>query len=192
VKIDEVIAKIESKGVIIREIQRDVDVRQLTDFDASFLTERIYRVSVNEMSVEIKEEELNFPLSKNYSFDFIKEDIAEADFAVVAEIEGVIVGFATVIYKEWNNRAILTGLFVLPKIKRKGVGRTLVEAAIDYAKAKSARCLFVETQNINYPAIRFYRKMKFEFCGFDTALYNPADVYSGEIAFYFCKNLLNE
>lgn len=190
-KIVEKIATVDSKRVIIRQMQRESDVKQLTDFDASFSTEYIFTVFVNEISVEIKEESLPIPVYKNYSFDLIKQDIVQADFAVVAEIEKSIVGFATVIYREWNNQVVLTGLFVLPEAKGKGIGRALVEAAIDYAKAKSARCLIVETQNINYPAIQFYRKMKFEFCGFDTALYNPADISSNEIAFYFCKNLLN-
>lgn len=190
-KIVEKIATVDSKRVIIRQMQRESDVKQLTDFNASFSTEYIFTVFVNEISVEIKEESLPIPVYKNYSFDLIKQDIVQADFAVVAEIEKSIVGFATVIYREWNNQVVLTGLFVLPEAKGKGIGRALVEAAIDYAKAKSARCLIVETQNINYPAIQFYRKMKFEFCGFDTALYNPADISSNEIAFYFCKNLLN-
>lgn len=189
--VEKIAETVDSKRIIVREMQREIDVNQLSDFDASFSTEHIYTAFVSEISVEIKQEKLAVPLSKSYSFEFIKKDIAQADFAVVAEIEKSIVGFATVIYREWNNQAVLTGLFVLPEAKGKGIGRALVEAAIDYAKAKSARCLFVETQNINFPAIRFYRKMKFEFCGFDTALYNPADISSNEIAFYFCKNLFN-
>lgn len=177
--------------MIIREMQPEVDLKRLSDFDASFSTEYIYRLLIKEMSVEIKEEKLAAPLHKTYSLDFIKQDIAEAEFAVVAEIKETIAGFATAKYEEWNNRAVLTGIFVATENKGKGIGRTLIEAAIDYAKTKSARCLFVETQNINYPAIQFYRKMSFEFCGFDTALYNSANI-PNEIALYFCKNLSNE
>lgn len=178
--------------MIIREIRREIDSKRLSDFDASFSTDRIYRIAVNEMSVEIKEEKLAAPFQKTYPFDFIKNDIDEADYAVVAEIEETIAGFATVKYEAWNNRAVLTGIFVAPESKGKGVGRALVDVAIDFAKTKSARCLFVETQNVNYPAIQFYRKVGFEFCGFDSALYNPTEISSGEIAFYFCKILSNE
>ena len=127
-----------------------------------------------------------------YPFDLIKKDIDEADYTVVAEIDEIIAGFATVKYKEWNNRAVLTGIFVLPESKGKGVGRALIKAAINFAKTKSARCLWAETQNINHPAIQFYRRNGFEFCGFDNALYNPADISTDETAFYFCKIITRE
>ncbi|MEP6902342.1 MAG: GNAT family N-acetyltransferase [Actinomycetota bacterium] len=178
--------------MITRKIQRELDGKCLSVFDASFSTEYVYRVTVNEMAVEITEEKLAAAFQKAYPFEFIKKDIDEADYAVVAEIEETIAGFASVKYEDWNNRARLTGIFVAPESKGKGIGRALVESVIDFAKTKSARCLFVETQNVNYPAIRFYRKLGFEFCGFDSTLYNPAEVSAGEIAFYFCKILSNE
>jgi ribosomal protein S18 acetylase RimI-like enzyme len=176
----------------IREIQRKMDGEQLSDFDASFSNEYVYRVAVDKMSVEISEEKLAIPFCKTYSFDSIKKDIDEADYAIVAEIDAIIAGFATVKYEEWNNRAVLTGIFVASESRGKGVGRALIESAIKFARTESARCLFVETQNVNYPAIQFYRKLGFEFCGFDRALYNPADVSADETAFYFRKILTRE
>jgi RimJ/RimL family protein N-acetyltransferase len=175
--------------MIIREMQREIDGERLADFDASFSTEYIYRVTVDKMSVEITEEKLDVPFQKTYPFDLIKKDIDGADYAVVAEIDKIIAGFASVKYEEWNNRACLTGIFVVAESKGKGVGHALAEAAKNFAKTKSARCLWAETQNVNYPAIQFYRKNGFEFCGFDNALYNPADVSPEETAFYFRKLL---
>ena len=175
--------------MIVREMKRQIDVEKLADFDASFSTDRIYRVSVKEISLEIIEQKLAEPLHKSYSLDSIKNDIAEADYTVIAEDENVIAGLATVKYEAWNNRAVLTGIFVAAQFRGKRLGQTLIESIENYAQTKQARCLFVETQNVNYPAIRFYRKSGFEFCGFDTSLYNPADVLPGETAFYFCKQL---
>lgn len=175
--------------MIVRKMQLEIDGEHLYDFDTSFSTEYFYRITVNKMSVDITEEKLDFPFEKTYLSDSVRKDIDEADYAAVAEIDEIIVGFATAKYEDWNNRAVLTGIFVAAESKGQGVGRALVDAAIHYAKLKSARCLFVETQNVNYPAIQFYRKIGFEFCGFDTSLYNPADVSINETAFYFCKNL---
>lgn len=170
-------------------MQREIDAERLIIFDASFSTENIYRIVVDKMSVKITEEKLDIPFKKTYPFDSIKKDIYEADYGVVAEIDEKIAGFATVKFEEWNNRAILTGIFVAAEFRGKGLGRVLFDAAIDYSKTKRARCLFVETQNVNYPAIQFYRKVGFDFCGFDSRLYNPAEVFGEEIAFYFCKDL---
>lgn len=175
--------------MIVREMQPEIDDERLDGFEASFTTGYVYRVEVDKMSVEIIEEKLAAPFYKTYTFDSIKNDIAEADFAVVVEIEKAIAGFATVKYEAWNNRAVLSGIFVALEFRGKNIGQSLVEAAINYAKAKRARCLFVETQNVNYPAIQFYLKMNFEFCGFDRALYKPFEVSPDETAFYFCKNL---
>ena len=178
--------------MIVREMQRKIDGERLIHFDFSFSAERVYRVAIDKMSVEIIEEIPDSPFQKSYQSDVVKKDIHEADYAVVAEDENIIAGFATVKFETWNNRAVLTGIFVAPEFQGKGVGKALIDAAIDYAKAKSARCLFAETQSINYPAIQFYRKIGFEFCGFDSRLYNPADVSADETAFYFCKNLTGE
>jgi GNAT superfamily N-acetyltransferase len=173
-------------------MQREIDGERLADFDASFSTEYVYRVAVDKMSVKIVEEKLVVPFQKTYPFDSIKKDIDGADYAVIAEIDKIIAGFATVKYEEWNNRAILTGIFVARESKGNGVGRALVGAAANFAKTKSARCLWAETQNVNRPAIQFYLKIGFEFCGFDSALYNPADVSPGETAFYFRKIITRE
>lgn len=176
-----------SDQAIIRPIFWKNDGKQLSDFDASFSTERIYRVSVNEMSVEITEGSLNVPFRKTYRLDCVRDDVEAADYAVAAEISGVVVGFATVKYEEWNKRAVLSNLYVDRESRGKGVGRLLIDAVIDYAKTTPARCLWLETQNVNYPAIQFYTGVGFQLCGFDSALYDPADVSSDETALYFCR-----
>ena len=173
-------------------MQRESDILQLSDFDTSFSTEYVYRISISGMSVEITKEKLDVPFQKTYQFDFIKNDIVEADFSIVAEIEGAIVGFATAKYMDWNKRISLTGIFVSSDSKGKGVGRALINSVLEYARTTKARCLWTETQNVNYPAIQFYTKIGLEFCGFDKSLYNPADVSLDETAFYFCLSINRE
>ena len=51
--------------MIIRELNWERDGKSLTEFDASFTTEYIYRPTVGEMSFELTREELNIPLHKN-------------------------------------------------------------------------------------------------------------------------------
>jgi len=175
--------------MVIRATSWPADKEQLINFDASFSTEYIYRVLLNGLSVEILEEKLPTPLRKTYPLDAIESDLRDADFSIVAEINGVIAGFAIARHENWNRRVALTGLYVLPDSKRQGVGQALVEAVWDYTKTTRARCLWLETQNVNFPAIAFYTKLGFQFCGFDTTLYDDAQVNSNEIAFYFCRFL---
>ena len=175
--------------IIVREICLQTDGERLLNFDTSFSTDHVYRVKISGMSVEIVEEKLDFPFHKVYPFNHIKNDIDEADFVIAVEIAENLAGFAVVKFEKWNKRANLTSIFVAPEFRGRGVGKQLIDAAENFAKSKKAWCLWLETQNVNYPAIRFYLKIGFEFCGFDASLYNPAEVSPGETAFYFCKQL---
>jgi ribosomal protein S18 acetylase RimI-like enzyme len=120
----------------------------------------------------------------------IEESVAEADSTVLAEIEGELEGFASFKYHDWNKRAEIKGIYVRPEFKGRGVGTALITSGMEYAKRNGARGLWLETQNINYPAIRFYMKSGFRFCGFDASLYEPAGVMPGEIALYFFRALV--
>jgi ribosomal protein S18 acetylase RimI-like enzyme len=70
-----------------------------------------------------------------------------------------------------------------------GVGRQLVEAALAYARSRAARCLWLETTNLNYPATQFYRRAGFRLCGWDESLYDPAGPTCGEIALFMAYDL---
>ena len=48
-------------------MQPEIDGERLSNFDASFSTEYIYRVAVDKMSVEIVEEKLDVSLQKTYT-----------------------------------------------------------------------------------------------------------------------------
>jgi GNAT superfamily N-acetyltransferase len=172
--------------MVIRNVCWHTDREQLYNFDASFSTKYIYRVVLNGISAEIIEEKLEVPLRKIYPLD-VESDIREATFSAVAEVDRVIVGLTTTKYENWNNRVILTGIYVLPSSKSKGIGKALIDAILNYAKTTPARCLWLETQNVNFPAIAFYTKLGFQFCGFDTTLYSDTETSSNEVAFYFCR-----
>ncbi|WP_274629483.1 GNAT family N-acetyltransferase [Arvimicrobium flavum] len=68
---------------------------------------------------------------------------AHLPHAIVAEIEGEIVGFATVLPAEAAFQAELEDLFVAPEAWRKGVGRKLLAEAECRASAIGARTLLV-------------------------------------------------
>jgi ribosomal protein S18 acetylase RimI-like enzyme len=75
---------------------------------------------------------------------------------------------------------------------RAGIGTALLEALDRRARASGARCLWLETQNINYPAIQFYRRSGFRLCGLDDTLYDPErDPTTGpdEVALFFTRPL---
>jgi len=82
----------------------------------------------------------------------------------VAQAEGRSLGGATVAFgtsgldmlEGRRDLAVLWDIRVAPSARRRGVGRALFDAAVDWALARGCRELKVETQNINVVACRFY------------------------------------
>jgi ribosomal protein S18 acetylase RimI-like enzyme len=81
-------------------------------------------------------------------------------------------------------------LYIAPEHRGHGVGRALIDAAVTEVQKRNARCLWLETQNINYAAIQFYKRVGFQWCGLDTSLYDPQRVATEEIALFFVRWLL--
>ena len=91
----------------------------------------------------------------------------------VAELGGGLVGAVAVERSEWNRRLVVDPLYVAAGARGRGVGRALLASAIEFARARRARCLWVETQNINYAAVQFYQRCGFTFVGLDERSVRP-------------------
>lgn len=82
-------------------------------------------------------------------------------FVFVAEQDGVIAGFSAVLPRK-DAQMDLDGLFVDPDLQRRGIGRLLVEYAVDFARGQGASTLHVVG---NPHAANFYRACGFEVSG---------------------------
>lgn len=89
------------------------------------------------------------------------------------------------VVKYWNGYAYIDNFAVDTKHRRQGVGRKLVEQAIEWAKSKGLPGLMLETQNNNVAACKLYERCGFELRGFDTNLYKGVNPSTDEIALYW-------
>jgi ribosomal protein S18 acetylase RimI-like enzyme len=169
----------------LRTLNWPADRDGLLALDTSFTTERVYRVTGADASFTLEEETVDPPLRKVFDLVDEVESLPDLDSVVVAEVEGRIVGLLALKHEAWNRRAVIWHLYVDPSTRGQGIGRALIEEAIQTAQRWSARCLWLETQNINIGAIQFYRRLGFQWCGLDTTLYDPAGEAAGEIALFF-------
>ncbi len=85
----------------------------------------------------------------------------------------------------WNAYAYIDDITVAPRYRQQGVGRALMEQAIQWAKAKGCPGLMLETQSNNVPACRLYESCGFELGGFDRNLYRGLNPAADEIALYW-------
>jgi len=82
----------------------------------------------------------------------------------VWEEDGKLVGNASLLgVNEFPERWVLANVAVSPGYRRRGIGRRMVEAGIDLARARGANALYLQVEPDNPPAHRLYQLL-----GFDT------------------------
>uniref|UniRef100_UPI00355830DB GNAT family N-acetyltransferase n=1 Tax=Streptomyces halstedii TaxID=1944 RepID=UPI00355830DB len=95
----------------------------------------------------------------------------------------LVCGYVDTGYEPWNQRLIIADIEVAGPYQGRGIGRTLMNHAIDWARECGAGHMWLEATSINAPAIRAYQRMGFTFCGLDTSLYSATES-EGETALY--------
>jgi ribosomal protein S18 acetylase RimI-like enzyme len=174
----------------LRPIQLPADQRAVMRLDTSFTTDRIYRAQATSSSFTLVEDVVLPPLHKSFALEGELDADRMWDYGIVAEDHDTIVGFAAVRLEHWNRRAAIWHLYVAPQQRGTGLGRRLIDRVEDYARTSGARCLWLETSNVNYPAIQFYRHVGFTLCGLDLTLYAPDSDAAGETALYFTRAII--
>ena len=89
--------------------------------------------------------------------------------------EGEMLACIEVCPEEWSNRLMVTELWVCEELRRKGVGKRLMDKAKEVAVRQNRRAVILETQSCNTGAIAFYLSQGFELIGFDTCCYTNDD-----------------
>jgi len=85
----------------------------------------------------------------------------------------------------WNRYAWVEDIAVDARHRRAGVGRALMDRAIDWAAERGLPGIRLETQSNNVPACRFYEACGFHLGGFDRDLYRGQDEATTEIALFW-------
>lgn len=174
----------------LRPLRWPDDREALRTLDISFTTQRVYHLHATERSFALEDTALPSAIHKAYDLDAELDRFPSYEYVVIAEVDAVLVGVATLAFERWNRRAILWHLLVNALYRRRGIGRTLMDDVVRMAQTYHARCLWLETQNINYGAIQFYRSVGFQLCGLDQSLYDPDGLIGGETALFFVRQLV--
>ena len=173
----------------IRPVVLPRDSVQLLALDTSFTTDRMYTVQAHAASFTLVEQAVASPIRKTFPLADELGDDRLWQQGFVAEVGDALAGFAALRYEAWNRRAAIWHLYVAAQWRGHGLGARLLAALGNAARIAGARALWLETSTVNYPAIQFYRRMGFAWCGLDTTLYDPAGDAAGEVALYFALPL---
>lgn len=173
----------------LRPLRWPADREALRSLDIAVTTERIYEIRVTGTSFTLVETPVATPRHKAYGSDDEIDDLPSCDYAVVADMGEIPVGVAALSVEEWNRRAALRHIYVDAAYRGHGIGRALIDDLLREARERGARCLWLDTQNINHAAIQFYLRLGFQLCGLDTTFYDSQESLEGEVALFFAYQL---
>lgn len=139
--------------------------------------------------------QLEQPHRTSFSEDFNEEDCRRFNeflpqgYSYGAYQDGRLVAFAISEAISWNRSLRIWEFQVMQAYRRRGIGRALMEHVVARAAQDHFRIVWLETQNTNVPAIRFYRSLGYSLDALDLSYYTNHDVDSGEVAFFMKREL---
>jgi ribosomal protein S18 acetylase RimI-like enzyme len=101
-----------------------------------------------------------------------------------ADVDGEPVGQIKII-PWWNKFAYIEELAINTESRGKGIGRALINRAIEWAKAQGFPGIMLETQTNNVLACKLYESCGFVLSGFDLNAYKKFPESKDEVALYW-------
>lgn len=137
----------------------NITIRQATAADCPRMMELVHELAVYERAPEAVTVTLEH---------FIESGFGDKPvwWALVAEADGVVVGFALyyIRYSTWKGqRMYLEDILVTEAWRGKGIGSLLMDKLITIAKEKGYSGMLWQVLDWNEPAINFYKKYKANF-----------------------------
>jgi len=176
--------------MIIRLAKEADDIQACAVLDHSYDTNRVWQMDAREQSdgVSVGFRSVRLPRDMRGSYPRHLEGLMacweRGDTVIVAEDEGQVVGYLHLVLQASESAAWVRNLAVTPRLRRRGIGMTLLQTAADWLRQQNANRLLLETTTKNYPAICFAQKLGFSFCGYNDRYYANQD-----IALFFAKSL---
>lgn len=166
------------------------DLNRCMLIDPSYMTEYVWQMYLERgeagTTITFRTVKLPRPMPVNYprDTDYLLENWQRGECFLVADEEGEIRGYLDMTVQAWHQTGWVNNLVVAKGYRRQGIGTALMKAALRWAEERNLRTIMLETQTKNYPAICFYQKHGFVFCGFNDHYYATKD-----IALFFAHSL---
>lgn len=167
------------------------DLKQCATLDHNYTTERVWQMDRREDNGDVLVcfHSVRLPRSMRVRYPRdparLWDDWRRWDNFLVAEEEGYIRGYLGMQSHPSEERGWIRDLVVGRAYRRIGIGTLLLRQATEWAAGLNLIHLTVEMQSKNHPAISFFERRGFHFCGFNEFYYPSQD-----IALFFTHRLL--
>ena len=173
--------------MIIRPVEA-ADIQTIINLDLSYTTNQVWQMEQkivgDEITSSFRTISLPRPLKVESPQDWAWDEWQQSDFFAVAVEEGSVLAYIDLKVEKWRKIGWIQHLGVDVKKRRQRIGSSLIEEAKQWGKGCRLNDLMAEIQTKNYPAIAFFQKCGFSFCGFNDH-FHPLK----EIAVFFAFSL---
>jgi ribosomal protein S18 acetylase RimI-like enzyme len=166
------------------------DLNACYSLDHSSITDHVWQMKADEseLQVAITFHAVRLPRRMRAEYprnlDQLAEDWQLGQGFLVAEVDGQVRGYLDLLARPWLGLGWLANMAVDRGYRRQGIGTMLMRHGRQWVRAQGLQAMLVEATTKNYPALRFYRKLGFDFCGFNDHYYPNQD-----IALFFVQKL---
>lgn len=164
------------------------DIPQLIALEHNYTSDYVWQIDIETENDQVRVffREIRLPRSVRVEYprkpQILADDWHQRAGLLVAIYEGEPVGYVSLNKKITPSTTWIDDLVVKRRLRRQGIGTTLVMAAKNWAGAHACRRIVLEMQSKNHPAIRLAKKLGFDFCGYDEWYFSNHD-----IALFFTK-----
>jgi ribosomal protein S18 acetylase RimI-like enzyme len=168
------------------------DIPALIALDHNYTSDHVWQTEFHhdreDGQVTVKFRQVRLPRAVRVEYPrsphALEEDWSDRSGLLVALLDGVPVGYISLMLVTDSQTAWVTDLIIQRRLRRKGIGSALVLAALEWAGDMDCQDLVLEMQPKNYPSIKMALKLGFEFCGYKDR-YFP----NQEVGIFFCRSV---
>jgi ribosomal protein S18 acetylase RimI-like enzyme len=166
------------------------DILQLTALDHDYTSDFVWQMEVvsDEGRMEVSFRQIRLPRSVKVDYPRSVRSLSTSwekrAGLLVADLQGKPVGYAAMNIDAVTGTCWFTDMAVLRRVRRQGIGSTLVLAGEEWAFQHGARRIVLEMQPKNHAACSLAAKLGYEFSGYNDRYYANNDT-----ALFFAKLL---
>ncbi len=166
------------------------DITRLIALDHDYVSDIVWQMDITagENQIGVNFRQVRLPRSVRVEYPrpprILMDEWASRALFLVALLENEPIGYISSVQSVAPATNWVTDLVVTRRMRRQGVGTTLILAAEEWAHQFYPTRMVLEMQPKNFPAISLAQKLGYDFCG-----YNDRYYLNHDIALFFAKPL---
>ena len=158
------------------------DLNTCLMLDHTAVTDHVWQMRAEESESEVRVafQTVRLPRRMRAEYprqlDQLVEDWQRGGGFLVAEVDNEVRGYVDALALPWQGMVWMANLAVERGHRRQRIGTALIRHVRQWAREQGLQMILAEATTKNYPALCFYQKLGFQFCGFNDHYYANQDI----------------